>query len=92
MTVETIPAVEARVHFGDIMKRSYKDGSRFIVEKSGIPMVVILNARDYSRMMDARDERFKILDKIKGKLPRHPEEEITDDVAAAIRAVRSRRA
>ena len=42
MTVETIPAVKARTHFGEIMKKSYKKGSRFVVEKSGIPMVVIL--------------------------------------------------
>jgi len=35
---KTISAVEARVHFGAIMKRSFKNGQRFIVEKSGIPM------------------------------------------------------
>ena len=64
MTVKTIPAVEARVHFGQIMQKSFKHGDRFLVEKSGIPMVAIINADDYARLIQERDGRFKILDKI----------------------------
>ena len=81
MTVETIPAVRARTHFGEIMKKSYKKGARFIVEKSGIPMVVILNAQDYARMVEAGEERFKILDRIKSKLPKVSEDDISEDVS-----------
>ncbi len=77
MTVDTISAVEARTHFGEIMRRSYKDGARFVVEKSGIPMVVILNAQDYARLADSREERFRVLDSIRAKLPDLP----ADDVA-----------
>ena len=90
MTVETIPAVMARTHFGEIMKKSYKKGSRFVVEKSGIPMVVILSAADYARMVEAGEERFKILDRIKSKLPSLSENEVSDDVARAVTAIRKR--
>ena len=92
MTVETIPAVKARTHFGEIMKKSYKKGSRFVVEKSGIPMVVILNAQDYARMIEAGEERFKILDRIKSKLPFLSENVVSEDVAKAVTAIRKRHA
>jgi len=69
MTIKTIPAVEARTHFGEIMKRAFKKGDRFIVEKSGIPMIAILNANEYVQLIQEHEERFKILDRIKAKLP-----------------------
>ncbi|MBU4457914.1 MAG: type II toxin-antitoxin system Phd/YefM family antitoxin, partial [Candidatus Omnitrophica bacterium] len=65
MVAKVIPAVEARVHLGEIMKRSFKKGERFIVEKSGIPMIAILNAEEYTRIIQEREEQFKIFDKIK---------------------------
>jgi hypothetical protein len=39
--------VEARVHLGEIMKRSFKKGERFIVEKGGIPMVAVFVEHGY---------------------------------------------
>ena len=92
MTIETIPAVRARTHFGEIMKKSYKQGARFVVEKSGIPMVVILNAQDYIRMVEAGEERFKILDRIKSKLPNLPEDVVREDVSRAVSNIRKRHA
>ncbi len=92
MTIETIPAVKARTHFGEIMKRSFKKGARFVVEKSGIPMVVILNAQDYARIVEAGEERFKIIDRIKSKLPDLSEGVVSEDVNKAVAAVRKRHA
>ena len=92
MTIKTIPALEARVHLGEIMKRSYKHGERFIIEKSGIPMVVILNANEYAKVIEEREERFKILDRIKNKIPDIPEEEIKKDVDKVIQTIRKKRA
>jgi hypothetical protein len=91
MTVRTIPAVEARVHFGEIMQKSFKNGDRFVVEKSGIPMVVILNADDYSKLVGEREERFRVLDKIRAKLPRFSAEEVESDVSKAITQVRKKK-
>lgn len=87
-----IPAVEARIHFGEIMKRAFKKGERFIVEKSGIPMITILNANEYKQLIQEREERFKILDRIKAKLPDIPAEEVEKDVRRAIQAIRKQRA
>ena len=92
MTVKTIPALEARVHLGEIMKKSYKNGDRFIIEKSGIPMVVILNANEYTRVIEEREERFKILEQIKTKIPDIPSEEIKKDIEKTIQTIRKKRA
>jgi len=88
MTTKIIPALEARVHLGEIMKQSFKNGARFIVEKSGIPMIAILSANEYRRFFQEREERFKILDSIKSGLPDISSEEIEKDVSTAIKAVR----
>lgn len=88
MTTKTIPAVEARVHLGKIMKQVFKKGARFIVEKSGIPMVAILNVDEYQQYFQEREERFKIIDRIRAKLPDIPAEEVEKDVCAAIKAIR----
>ena len=92
MTVKTIPALEARMHLGEIMKRSYKNGERFIIEKSGIPMVVILNASEYTRIIEEREARFAILDQIRTKIPETTEEEIKKDIDKTIQTIRKNRA
>lgn len=86
---KTISAVEARVHFGEVMKRTFKSGDHFIVEKAGIPMVVIVNAQEYMRLQ-ARADRAQTIDRIRSKTPSIPANEIEKDVAQAIQAVRRR--
>jgi hypothetical protein len=88
MSTKTIPAVEARVHLGEIMKRSFKNGEDFIVEKSGIPMIAILNADEYKKYIQEREERFKIIERIKKKLPDVPAKEVEKDITKAIKTVR----
>ena len=88
---KVIPAVEARVHLGEIMKRSFKKGERFIVEKSGIPMIAIVSADEYTRIIQEREEQFKIFDEIKSKVPDVPPEKVEKDVQKALRAVRKNR-
>lgn len=90
MTTKTIPAVEARVHLGKIMRQSFKKGTHFIVEKSGIPMIAILNANEYLKFFQEREERFKILDRIRAKLPDIPEKEVEKDIQKAVNATRKK--
>lgn len=88
---KVIPAVEARVHLGEIMKKSFKKGERFIVEKAGIPMIAILSADEYTRLIQEREERFKIFDKIRSRVPDIPAEEVEKDIGKAIQAIRKER-
>ncbi|MGQ9553357.1 MAG: type II toxin-antitoxin system Phd/YefM family antitoxin [Anaerolineae bacterium] len=57
-----ISATEARVHFGEIIKRAYVGQEQVVVEKDGIPVVVILSFPRYQQMLEelklARFERL----------------------------------
>lgn len=94
MTVKTIPALEARVHLGEIMKRSITKGENFIIEKSGIPAVVIMNIKDYEeykQLMEERDKDFEVINRIRSKMPDMTEKEITNLVSESINAVRKKK-
>lgn len=86
--INIIPAVEARVHLGEIMKRSYQNGERFIVEKSGIPMVVILSADEYRNLLEERAQRFEIIDSIRDKAPELNSEQVEKDILKTLRTIR----
>ena len=44
----SVTATEAQTHFGAIVRRVYKDGEHLIVERDGLPVVVIIPLRDYT--------------------------------------------
>jgi len=46
-----LSATQARIHFGEVIKRACKDGEHVIVERDGIPMVVILSVPEYERLL-----------------------------------------
>lgn len=56
-----LSATQARIHFGEVIKRAYTERKPVIVEKDGIPMVVILSLPDYEQLLQelklARFER-----------------------------------
>lgn len=45
-----VPATEARVHFGALMRRVVERGERILVERGGRPKVVILSYDDYQQL------------------------------------------
>jgi prevent-host-death family protein len=51
MTV-TITATEAKNRFGEVIRRVCKDGERLVVERGGLPAVVIMSVRDYQAMCE----------------------------------------
>jgi prevent-host-death family protein len=59
-----LSATEARIHFGEVIKRAYLGGERLVVERDGIPVVVILSFPDYERLIKqvklARFERLSL--------------------------------
>ncbi len=46
-SVRTIPATEARIHFGEVLKRVYRSAEHLIVEKDGLPVAVIMGHAEY---------------------------------------------
>lgn len=90
----TITATEARVHFGETMRRVVGDQETVIVERAGKPQVVILATEEYQRLRgeesstgDWWDRAMRSRERIAEELDGRP----LPDVAEWIRAGREER-
>ncbi len=88
---KTIPALEARTQLGQIMKDVQSGRVRVLVEKSGVPMVGIISAEEFQRLIAEREARFAVVDRIRRRLPGSSDTEIQRDVREALKQVRRRR-
>ncbi len=88
---KTIPALEARTHLGEIMKEVQGGRVRVLVEKSGIPMVGIISAEEFQRLITEREARFDVVDRIRSRIPGVPDTEVQRDIQEALKRARRRR-
>ncbi len=88
---KTIAALEARTHLGEIMKEVQGGRVRVLVEKSGIPMVGIISAEEFQRLIAEREARFEVVDRIRSRIPAVPDTEVQQDVQEALKRARRRR-
>ena len=51
--LKTIPATQARIHFGELLKRVYKDGEHLTIEKDGLPVATLLSHAEYEQLRRA---------------------------------------
>jgi prevent-host-death family protein len=47
---QTVSATEARIHFGELMRRVVERGEPVIVERGGKPEVVVVSIAEYERL------------------------------------------
>jgi len=52
-----ISATEARIHFGELMRRVAEEKTSVIVERGGKPQVVVLSIEEYERLRDLGQNR-----------------------------------
>ncbi len=57
MEERVVSATEARVRFGELMRRVIEDRVTVIVERAGRPAVVVLSVDEYERMKAAQRQR-----------------------------------
>ena len=88
---KTVPALEVRTQLGQIMKDVQGGRVRVLVEKSGVPMVGIISAEEFQRVVTEREARFAVVDRIRRRVTSVPDAEIQRDVRAALKTRRSRR-
>lgn len=50
MTLNTVTATDARVHFGELLQRIVQNDEAVMVERSGKPVAVIMPVEQYDRM------------------------------------------
>jgi len=73
------------------MKEVQGGRMRVLVEKSGIPMVGIISAEEFQRLIAERDARFEVADRIRSRMPAVPDTEIERDVRTAVKDARGQR-
>ncbi len=84
-------AREARAQFADILGRVHYNGETIVIERSGKPMVAVIPIEVYERLVAEREARFEVIEQLRKTRPDIPEDEVIEDVNAAIEAVRAGR-
>lgn len=72
-----------------MLDRVRQSGDSVILERSGEPVAVVVPLELYERLVAEQDAPFGVLDRIRDRVPDLPTEEVEQDVAEAVRAVRS---
>jgi prevent-host-death family protein len=88
---QTINASTARQEWSKILNKVFREETRIVVEKSGIPVAAIISAEDLKRLdrlEKERSDRFRILDEVKAAFKDIPEPEIEREVDRALTRVR----
>ena len=52
-TMSKINATEARQQFGKVIQRAYSGDEHLVIEKNGLPVVVVLSIHEYEKMRQA---------------------------------------
>ena len=54
--VRTVSATEARIHFGELLRRVVEEQTPVVVERGGKPQVVVLSIEEYDRLRRGNPE------------------------------------
>ncbi len=93
-TTQTMKASQARQEWSQILNRVFRKQTRVLVEKSGIPVAAIVSADDLERLdrLDAeRRARFEAIEAIRAKNTHKDPDEVEQDIAEEIAAMRAER-
>ena len=93
-TTETMKISDVKQQLNRLVNRVYRNETRVMVEKSGIPVAGIVSAEDLRRLdrLDhERAERFKVLEEFGEAFKDVPAEELEREVARALAEVRAER-
>ena len=88
---QTINTSTVRQEWSKILNKVFREETRIVVEKSGIPVAAIISAEDLKRLdrlEKERSDRFRVLDEIKTAFRDIPESEIENEADQALTRVR----
>ena len=49
----TIPALKLRRKLGEVLEKVAREKERFVIEKAGIPLAILLEIHEYENLLDA---------------------------------------
>lgn len=88
---QVMKASDVRQQWGQLLNKVFRNQTRVVVEKSGIPVAAVISAEDlqkFTQMEEQRERRFQVLDRIGEAFKDVPEEEIDREVKRALAEVR----
>jgi prevent-host-death family protein len=89
---ETVQASEARAGWAGLLKRVFRREARLVIEKSGIPVAVLISPDDFELfqfLLAKRAEQFNAIDALRAAFRDEPSEEIECEVEKALTEVRA---
>jgi prevent-host-death family protein len=86
-----LSAIEARQKFDVLLDQAYYRDDQIIIKRADKPIAVLVSIQAYQQFLMQRDKDLSILARVWDKVPDVPEEEVENDIAAAIAEVRSAR-
>ena len=89
---QTLKASDVRSNWSQLLNKVFKEQTRVIVEKSGIPIAAVISAEDLSRLTrleEERNERFKVIDRMRAAFKDIPDDEIERQVDKAVAQIRA---
>ena len=87
-------ASEVRQQWSKLLNKVFRNQTRVVVEKSGIPIAAVISAQDLkllAQLEKQRDQRFKALDKIREAFKDIPQKEVEKEVEKALFQIRASR-
>lgn len=89
--VKKVSAMKIRDNLGELLNEVYYRGDEVVIERAGKAMAVLVPVSRYEQYLKERQERFKILDRIKARTKKIPAKVLDATIDEAVRAVRARR-
>ena len=89
---QVMKASEARAQWSQLLNKVFRNQTRVVVEKSGIPVAAVISAQDlqrFTQMEEQRAKKFAVLDRIGEAFEDVSEKEIEKQVKKAISEVRA---
>ncbi|MDO8497668.1 MAG: type II toxin-antitoxin system prevent-host-death family antitoxin [bacterium] len=85
-------ASEAREQWAELLNNVFRNQTRIVVEKSGIPVAAVISAEDLERLTKLEKQRamrFKALDEIGEVFKEVPVKQLLSEVSSALNDVRT---
>lgn len=85
---QTIEDAEAGRQWGELLDKLLRKETRIIVERGGRPVASIVSFDDFQQLTQGRQERFRLLARMRAAFADRSEADIERDVAELVEQVR----
>lgn len=89
---QVMKASDARAKWSQLLNKVFRDQTRIVVEKSGIPVAAVISAEElerFTKLEEQRERNFAVLDEIGEKFKDVSAEEIEQEVNKALARIRA---